>query len=306
MLSFCILYHDDDEQYLQGNLDSIPEGQEIILVKTTPTKEVIYQFPIIKPLQVIEGNPVKHHEYLYYKDIKSPYDYKNNTFNFADARNKAASMASGRFIVSLDADERISIEKDEIEALEKLPESVGGIQVSLHSYANEPDPVRITRPLLRIYMNGLQYIHRCHEQILPAIQSENLQVVDTSILIKHIGYQATEKHVDKMLRNVGMMSTDLIKNPLDEYVCERTFVSLEWLLRAKIYDCELPKIAEMNNLQELERYGVTVKKNIFRLGENIRSSAIQLERNALNHQALKQQFINLFVSKQMGGFNVNK
>lgn len=130
--------------------------------------------------------------------------------DFAKARNYAAEMCSGNWILVLDADEVIV--SGSREDLEKFicenPKAIGRIEIS--SKFMDDDEVSLSKEYVsRFYPKGIHYQGCIHEQL-----SSNLHRVRTEIKVDHSGY--FEK--DKSVRNLKLLYKELENNPKDPYV----------------------------------------------------------------------------------------
>ncbi|MBD8499922.1 glycosyltransferase [Paenibacillus sp. CAU 1523] len=133
--------------------------------------------------------------------------------DFAAARNLSLAHATGKWVLILDADERLDAES--IPLLRKLVEGndpyEGYFLRVEHAIGDGFDPTPITvNPLLRLFRNREAYRFEgaIHEQIASVIIREKVDAVlaFTPIRVLHLGYQP---HIvsgkDKIARNIHML-----------------------------------------------------------------------------------------------------
>ena len=311
-LSACIIYKEEDYDYLHDCLQSIPNNTEIILCKTIGT-EKIYE-PFNSEKKVIFGREVNYTEFQYYKksDCK-PYDFVNNHFSYSEARNYCMQFATQDWILSLDADERIMISSNEID-FRNINPKIGGILVSVHSQDfrspiisnwEETCASRYTVPQYRIFRRGLNFHNRSHEYIFDEILKAGYQCVDSTVIIKHIGYGKSEDDItDKTLKNLAMMSTDIKRDLNNKYILNRYIAALRYLSARKMFEVENMQLLDVKSIAE--NYGSHGIKFIFdanQLTDNIKVQAFILEADPLNKQALKNQFTNISLLWRIGYFH---
>ncbi len=252
-LSVLTFYCEEHEHYLEGNIETVPAGSEHILLKTVPTKNpttLLFELmdlygsaledsvhdvyatlngkvqPLIKTpvdklpnIKLIEtktlenGTIQKWFEWEYYLDEKV------NTFSFSIVSNIIKALASKEWLLYLNADERLSMQKEEIESLKTLDKNVAGVKCSVHSmyFPNEDKPednqdgynssVRILRLIRNI--SKLHFDYRVHEQISPSILKNKYDTALSNILIKHVGYTDIGERSYKQFRNIQGMAKDI-------------------------------------------------------------------------------------------------
>ena len=147
--------------------------------------------------------------------------------DFAAARNESLKHSKGKWILYLDADERISqFEVDKFrKSLSELSDDSGGLICTIESpHANltggESDVHRGSYP--RIFRNlGLDKVKfqgRVHEQISPSLKENNLQLLQSDIIIYHLGYdQSREIMEGKIERNYRMLLQHVREEPTNGY-----------------------------------------------------------------------------------------
>jgi hypothetical protein len=199
-ISFVVLWHDGDKQYLKGLMESLPKNCELILVKTAEGEPRVKFFgsKIVNDVLVCE------------------YEINYKELDLGHFRNVAKSYASCEWIISLDADERISISQADIDLINKQPENVGGILVNLISYTvNEAKGVINTIQPVRIFRNKFNWKYLIHEQILESITKGGYMVRPSDIMIRHVGYAKPEIQAQKLKRNLPLLCKQILEEPTD-------------------------------------------------------------------------------------------
>ncbi len=196
----------NEEKMLRGCLESAEKVvDEIVIVDTGSTDRTI---EIAKEF----GAKIYH------------FDWIND---FAAARNEALKHSKGKWILYLDADERISqFEVDKFRtSLANLSENSGGLICTIESpHANltggESDVHRGSYP--RIFRNlGLDKVKfqgRVHEQISPSLKENDLQLLQSDIIIYHLGYDQSRDIMEgKIERNYRMLLQHVREEPTNGY-----------------------------------------------------------------------------------------
>lgn len=175
-----------------------PIAEEIIVVDTGSvdnTKEIAYSFGA--------------------KVIDYPWDN-----DFSKARNRALDAARCKFILSIDADERLANPYELQNALEKSSHEVGGWLLKVSSDAKRGDGGTDTfvANLLRVFLNNpeIRFSGIIHEQILEPILSLGLKIEITNVEVKHLGYALAPNMMKmKQLRNLELLDIQLHRYPQD-------------------------------------------------------------------------------------------
>ncbi|PKL80310.1 MAG: hypothetical protein CVV25_04725 [Ignavibacteriae bacterium HGW-Ignavibacteriae-4] len=196
----------NEEKMLRGCLESVEKVvDEIVIVDTGSTDRTI---EIAKEF----GAKIYHFDWI---------------DDFAAARNESLKHSNGKWILYLDADERISqFEIDKFrKSLSELPENSGGLICTIESphaklSGGDSDVHRGSYP--RIFRNlGLDKVKfqgRVHEQISPSLKENNLQLLQSDIIIYHLGYdQSREIMEGKIERNYRMLLQHVREEPTNGY-----------------------------------------------------------------------------------------
>lgn len=196
----------NEESMLRGCLESVQKVvDEIVIVDTGSTDRTI--------------------------EIAKEYGSKIFQFDwiddFAAARNEALKHSKGKWILYLDADERISqFEIDKFrKSLSELNDDVGGLICTIESpHSNltggESDVHRGSYP--RIFRNlgidKIKFQGRVHEQISPSLKENKLELLQSDIIIYHLGYdQSREIMESKIQRNYRMLLQHVREEPTNGY-----------------------------------------------------------------------------------------
>jgi glycosyltransferase involved in cell wall biosynthesis len=150
--------------------------------------------------------------------------------SFAAARNECLRHARGKWILWVDADDRL--DSDNRERLSAVLASLGD---ELDAYAMKVrsvlDAQRSSFRLLdqvRLFRNlpGVLWHYRVHEQILPAVNRLGGAVRWADVIIDHVGYVNAEARRGKLQRNLALLEKDHADCPDDGF----TLFNLGWTL----------------------------------------------------------------------------
>ena len=300
-IAVCIIYAQEDEPYLIDCLNSIPQGIEVILMHTKPKSNELLCNEKINPIFLENKEFVKHYLWNYYvPEGCSDYDYSRNTFNFSTARNVCKSLTDADIIISLDADEQLCMSQKEQTGLEQLPETIGGVYCRWHNFMIQNNESKaVSSQVIRIFRREFNFEFRCHEQIILDINRSGKQIIESTILIKHLGCVNNDKNYSRTLRNIALISSELISNPLNKYLLEKQYYALQMALNLKFFEVNENELIKSDNLMQilenLHRNGVETTWQRDNLIMNISLISQELMRNPKNHVMLKNQFINLYI-----------
>ncbi len=150
--------------------------------------------------------------------------------DFAAARNRSLALASGEWILVLDADERLT--GDAGPKLRALLDAPGGV-VAYLLQQRTPTASSATNGMVRVewlprlFRNGIgaRYVGAVHECVLPSLVGKG-RAVHGDVVIEHDGYRRSPDVVrTKALRNVRILLRGLERDPED---------ALAWL---QVGDC---------------------------------------------------------------------
>lgn len=229
MLSIVVIYDEKDINYLPGLIETIPSGCELILCKTEPSE--LYSLTIQKNYK--DSIITKDNLTVLHYDIF----YKKGDFSFSEIRNAAKSVAKNEWILSLDADERIMISQEEIDNLKEVSEKIGGINITNFDFSpnlklekdNEVWDGNYDRQALvycRLFRKRFNWTYRVHERIEVDIEKQGFLIADSTILLKHIGYNSIVTKQEKFTRNLHMMYKELAVNPGCQWITTKLYQSL--------------------------------------------------------------------------------
>lgn len=142
--------------------------------------------------------------------------------DFAAARNASLAGATGRWILFLDADERVSPRlADQIRALLDDP-TAGAATVMMRNEI--PGGQHRLAPLLRLFRNdpAIEFEHRIHEDPATSVQAmlqrEGLAMRHLDGVVDHLGYvREVAAARDKKARDLVLLRQSLEQNPGDFY-----------------------------------------------------------------------------------------
>lgn len=196
----------NEEKMLRGCLESAKNlVDEIVIVDTGSTDNTI---AIAKEY----GAKVYHFDWI---------------DDFAAARNESLRYSSGKWILYLDADERLSpVDVANFrKSLSELDSTKGGLICTIESphaklTGGEADIHRGSYP--RIFRNlGIEKVKfqgRVHEQISPSLKENNLELLQSDVVIQHLGYdQSREVMESKIQRNYRMLLKHVKEEPTNGY-----------------------------------------------------------------------------------------
>lgn len=197
-LSIVTIFREQDSIFVKDFIRQTPNEVELILCKTLVSK-----------------NGKRYELKNTLNNIKF-YDLYFDQFTFDEARNRAKEFANGEWILSLDIDDRISESqfKKIFQILEEIKNyNVGGIRCGLSAWippaSDKAEGEWFIKPQIKLFKNAneIKWYGHCHEQVKFSIAESNYNVIDSSILIEHIGYDAADKPImkHKARRNFNLL-----------------------------------------------------------------------------------------------------
>jgi tetratricopeptide (TPR) repeat protein len=148
--------------------------------------------------------------------------------SFAAARNESLRHATGAWIFWLDADDRL--DEDNRRRLWRL---FAQLRKGLVAYSMKcvclPDPASHSATVVdhvRLFPNhpDIRWRYRVHEQILPGVRGLGGDVVQTDVVIHHVGYQDPHLRRQKQQRDLRLLQLDHADHPDDPFI----LFSLGW------------------------------------------------------------------------------
>lgn len=146
--------------------------------------------------------------------------------DFAGARNAALDLASGDWILVLDADERLRPGSEK--PLRQAISTPDLLACRLHLYNHLGNRKKNEDYLLRLFrrLPDLRYTGKIHEQIVPAVanlladQPRYRCINLPDVVIDHYGYtQECKSEREKLARNTRLLELALAESPDDPYLC---------------------------------------------------------------------------------------
>ena len=139
------------------------------------------------------------------------FDWVND---FSAARNFALSKSTGRWILYLDADERLKPESlNEVKKIVEGNKKVGVWckVVSVDGKNNRPNLMKY----VRLFKNskGIKFSGKAHEQIFPSLIQNGYSTINSNIEIIHFGYNVDKEELDKKaVRNLELLLSEYREN----------------------------------------------------------------------------------------------
>lgn len=225
-VSVCLIVRNEEEN-LPRALASIPRNYEIVVTDTGSTDNT-------KLIAERHGAVVHCMEW---ED------------DFSMARNECASLATGDYILVMDADEELPPDTEEKvrEFASAHPNSAGSVQI-LNMMGEE----RRRHRMVRFYPNlsGFAFHGVVHEQVY--WNEEPAAFAEINLELKHYGYEDNEyEKKDKAQRYLSLYSKHLRENPHDGYMlyqAGKLYYSLGDLNQAELYLEAAHQANQMNRL----------------------------------------------------------
>ncbi len=192
LLSVCMIVR-NEQKLLPGCLQSIRDVADEIIVLDTgsddDTREIAREYG------------AKVHEHPWQHD-------------FSLHRNQVLALASGEWVLSIDADERLQPESAAIlrELLAQTPDDICGLRVQIQDF-NARGGINYTIRYPRLYrrIDGVYYDGIVHNQVhIPG------KTIDAPIIIRHLGYDLDRKTMRrKFKRTVSLLRKQIRTRPDD-------------------------------------------------------------------------------------------
>jgi glycosyltransferase involved in cell wall biosynthesis len=200
----------NEEKYLQGCLDSVRGiADEVVLVDTGSTD---------RTLEIARnyGAKVFH------------FDWCND---FSAARNFALKNSTGRWVLYLDADERLTEKSRPL--LKKIIRQ--NLKAGYNCIVNSPDRMTGTPNYMRyqrLFLNSpdIEFRGTIHEQIVESLVEKKYKIINADIEILHLGYNIPKEELQvKARRNLDYLLKEIKARPsaYNAFQLAQTYAVLE-------------------------------------------------------------------------------
>lgn len=206
----CCMIVKDEEKNIERSLNSIKKlCSQIVIVDTGSIDKTINLASKFNP------------------DI---YFHKWNN-NFAEARNYSLNYAINDWILVIDADEEI--ENFDFDRNILNNQNIGGLTCTIKNNIDKDGKTESKHTYTRLFRNhkNIKYVGKIHEQIRESIENQNLEIVDSNIVIRHYGY--IETTINKKLRNKELLEKTDLNDDFNKLNLADTEFSLDNLQNAK-------------------------------------------------------------------------
>jgi GT2 family glycosyltransferase/tetratricopeptide (TPR) repeat protein len=150
--------------------------------------------------------------------------------HFGRARNASLESATGRWIMWLDADDRIDTENRRKlrDLFQSLGDEFAAYALRVRSIMDASGTAFRLLDQVRIFPNHpkVRWEYRVHEQTLPSVNRLGGHVRWTDIVVDHVGYQDVSVRRGKLERNLRLLELDHEEKPDDAF----NLFNLGWTL----------------------------------------------------------------------------
>ncbi len=209
-LSACLIVK-NEEHWISGCLESLRRVADEIVVADTGSTD--------RTVELVEPFPAKR--------ISIPW-----TDDFSAARNRCLEEATGHWILSIDADERIDARGARL-IRKMLGTQVEGVFVTIRCPAVAGHtPFVETGRQCRLFRNDprFRFRGRIHEQVVESILAAGGAIADSEIVIDHLGYATDAETLrGKWERNLALLQRHVDDDPGDlrrVYLLGRQYILL--------------------------------------------------------------------------------
>ena len=217
VISFPIIYCEDDKGVLIECIKSLPQDSQIIVAETIP------------------------HGGKWFMKVRDKRDdgqfitatiyYPRGLFNFSKARNLVKKLATRPVIVSIDADELLYKRQHELLKKEAIllaqSNEYWGVEIVNNSVVhgivtgNDNDVVANNTPQLRMFKNlkNINWLYPIHEAISMKVDGELVKrtIKKSHIMIDHTGYEISAQHqFEKVERNLMLYLDNIAEDGYED------------------------------------------------------------------------------------------
>lgn len=205
-LSVCIIAIRQEWEHLKRCISTLPAGCEVIVLWNAHKQGATWD--VAKEKTYVDAS---NREITFYS-----LEHDEPLASFADLRNEALQHCTREWVLSIDCDERIPTDSLPFftEILPTYGAGIGGVLCGVYGVQAplrdvHDKALRTNNTTLRLFRNhyGFRWYGHCHEQIGWCIQDAGYSIMDSVLLIYHVGYDAgKEVLTNKMRRNIKLLS----------------------------------------------------------------------------------------------------
>ena len=198
-----------------------------------------------------------------YADVVADYSWHDD---FAAARNASLARARGRYLLWLDADDRVDDEN--VEKIRRLKTLWDG-----RAYCFVVKDIQYDKPFrtwlqIRCVPNvpGIKFKRPVHETLYDALEELGIEIIDTDIVIEHHGYANPYTLKFKVNRNI-----DILKKAEANYPEVSEDISIQYYLAHSYH-----------TIGDYDR-SLLHMSNVIRSLRKIKFSGLETQKNSLDH-----------------------
>lgn len=184
----------NEEKHLQECLESVKDVVDEIVIVDTGSED--------NTVKIAEKFGAKIYSYTWNDD-------------FSEARNVALSKCNSDWVFYLDADERLDASsKQVLKSLTSLNKNLG-VRCKIYSI-DEINKKPKLQYSTRLFKNnsGIKFKGKAHEQIDDSLLETNYQIINSDLMINHIGYNIDKEGLRKKAeRNLKLLLKDYQSEP---------------------------------------------------------------------------------------------
>lgn len=206
-VSICCIAKESDAANVREMLATLPAGVDVVILWNKKGEDNYVK--VNRTQELSNGTLVR---YLY---------YQWQELDFAELRNLCVSYAWRKWVLWLDADDRLLFNQHKFfNTLDIYGPGIGALVCGCignqptHDVTNPAEVIRYHTPQPRLFRNGkgFKFEGAAHEQIAWSIQEKGYGTVDCSLLVHHVGYEVdADAMKSKMLRNVRALAREFVR-----------------------------------------------------------------------------------------------